>query len=557
MGKSDVKVRPDIFIFGLPMRIPFSFVLIALCSLLSINARAQDTAKVNAYYDLVKTWGVLKYYSPAVNKGTVDWDSVLVVKFEVIANFGPDSFYHSLNSWVKQYAYNKKLKPAKDTIVSGFKNVDSLTVNSLINLTSLKVIKGYYFKGAKGCNYPYLPCFKNELNYDDKELWRKEVRFLALARFWNIIEYFYPYKDQLRENWDSVLAKYIPIVLNVKNPQQFEYVLLQLSVSLHDAQTHVNTSGTLGYVWNKKLPPIQIKQVEGKAVITAVYDDSLSKTIKPGMVVTEIEGEPADSIILPLTSFISGDNDFQKANSLIFDFILAGKPGSLMHLKVQGVDGKTTELKVERKLSLDELQKAVVLQLRASGKLNDSIGYINAANTGEKEWERQMKQMKTTKGLVIDLRQYPQWSWQALHIYFVKHGCGATLNRTPDLHHPGRFLTVKDGSGSGKERYKGKVAVLVSEGTISRGEYFAMLLKQCGKDITFVGTTTAGGVGTYTSAYLPGSIMVSYTGTGEFYDNHETAQRKGLTPGVIVNPTIKGLQAGRDEVLEKAVEVLR
>jgi hypothetical protein len=36
-----------------------------------------------------------------------------------------------------------------------------------------------------------------------------------------------------------------------------------------------------------------------------------------------------------------------------------------------------------------------------------------------------------------------------------------------------------------------------------------------------------------------------------------TLQRVGLTPDVAVRPTIKGLRAGRDEVLERALELLR
>lgn len=38
----------------------------------------------------------------------------------------------------------------------------------------------------------------------------REYRFLALFRFWNAIQYFYPYRDLLDEPWDSTLVRFIP-----------------------------------------------------------------------------------------------------------------------------------------------------------------------------------------------------------------------------------------------------------------------------------------------------------------------------------------------------------
>ncbi len=36
-----------------------------------------------------------------------------------------------------------------------------------------------------------------------------EYRLLALFRFWNVINYFFPYKRLIDEPWDDVLPRYI------------------------------------------------------------------------------------------------------------------------------------------------------------------------------------------------------------------------------------------------------------------------------------------------------------------------------------------------------------
>lgn len=38
----------------------------------------------------------------------------------------------------------------------------------------------------------------------------KEYRLLALFRLWNVVNYFFPYKNLTGSNWNDVLPKYIP-----------------------------------------------------------------------------------------------------------------------------------------------------------------------------------------------------------------------------------------------------------------------------------------------------------------------------------------------------------
>jgi C-terminal processing protease CtpA/Prc len=59
-----------------------------------------------------------------------------------------------------------------------------------------------------------------------------------------------------------------------------------------------------------------------------------------------------------------------------------------------------------------------------------------------------------------------------------------------------------------------------------------------------------------TNFYVPGGIVTSFSGQAVRHADGRQLQRKGLVPDVPVTPTIKGIQTGRDEVLDAAVKYL-
>jgi C-terminal processing protease CtpA/Prc len=73
---------------------------------------------------------------------------------------------------------------------------------------------------------------------------------------------------------------------------------------------------------------------------------------------------------------------------------------------------------------------------------------------------------------------------------------------------------------------------------------------------TVVGSITAGADGEVSDIVLPGNVRTRITGLGIYYPDGRETQRVGIVPDVEVKPTIKGIADGRDEVLEKAVQLI-
>ncbi|MEO5906483.1 MAG: hypothetical protein ABIQ11_07145 [Saprospiraceae bacterium] len=73
---------------------------------------------------------------------------------------------------------------------------------------------------------------------------------------------------------------------------------------------------------------------------------------------------------------------------------------------------------------------------------------------------------------------------------------------------------------------------------------------------TVIGSTTAAADGNVSEIYLPGGIRTMISGIGVYYPDGKETQRIGIVPDIEVKPTIAGIRDGRDEVLEKAIEVV-
>ena len=162
------------------------------------------------------------------------------------------------------------------------------------------------------------------------------------------------------------------------------------------------------------------------------------------------------------------------------------------------------------------------------------------------------------KGLIIDLRCYPS--------HFIVFSVGKYLMPEPtefvkftfsSLAQPGQFV-FSDPLEAGETRedyFKGKVIILINEITQSNAEYTTMALRVAPR-ATVVGSTTAGADGNVSQITLPGNVNTMISGIGVYYPDGTETQRVGIVPDVEVHPTIAGMRTGRDEVLERAVELV-
>jgi hypothetical protein len=191
--------------------------------------------------------------------------------------------------------------------------------------------------------------------------------------------------------------------------------------------------------------------------------------------------------------------------------------------------------------------------------LKDDIGYIYPGTIKNEYLPKIMAAFEHTKGIVIDLRCYPSaFIVFTLGQYLLPETREFVKFTAGDIEQPGLFKfgpTVKVGT-TNLACYKGKIIVLVNESTMSQAEYTTMAFRAA-PGTTVVGSTTSGADGNVSPISLPGGINTMISGIGVYYPDGRETQRIGIVPDIELRPTIKGIRENRDELLEKAIEVIQ
>jgi C-terminal processing protease CtpA/Prc len=105
-------------------------------------------------------------------------------------------------------------------------------------------------------------------------------------------------------------------------------------------------------------------------------------------------------------------------------------------------------------------------------------------------------------------------------------------------------------------RYRGHTVMLVDERTQSQAEHTGLFFRTA-NGTTFIGSPTAGANGDVVGFAVPGGISLRFSGQGVTWMDGSQLQRVGLRPDVTSRPTIAGVRAGRDEVLDRALDWVR
>lgn len=79
---------------------------------------------------------------------------------------------------------------------------------------------------------------------------------------------------------------------------------------------------------------------------------------------------------------------------------------------------------------------------------------------------------------------------------------------------------------------------------------------QLAPNVTVIGSTTAGADGKVVNYNLPGGISTYMTGLGVYYPDGSNLQRCGVHIDEVINPTLEGIKKGKNEVLQKALEII-
>lgn len=534
---------------------------------------ALDSGQVHSLYLTGKVWGYLKYHHPTITRGCLDWDEQLLRNIPAILNAGDvDRIADELASWIDgleepdtcadAFLDEQHFGPRTDWLADqkllGIELVDRIGAFDAARFASSQ----YYVKLRPGVGNPV---FQNEADYGDVDGLDWRYRLLALYRFWNIVEYWFPYRNIIDEDWDEVLADSIPRFYSAESRQGYLLELARLVARVNDGHANVRESIYVRPPGGRMSPPFAIRMVEGKPFIWRRLDfvdsdDALPEAMARdqllfGDVILSVDGKPVEELFSAALPYIGASNTVS-SDRLIAQFLLHGESESVS-LQVER-DGQLVDI-TNRRLTRESLDINVQHWHDRDGEafqlLSDEVGYLKLSNIDASRTAEYIDAAKGTKGLIIDIRSYPSsFVVFALGQHLIAANTPFVRFTSGDLSRPGAFFWTESISIEPIEpHYDGKVVILIDEDSQSQSEYTAMAFRAA-PDAVVIGSQTAGSDGNYSSITLPGGFTAGMSGIGVFYPDKTPTQRIGIVPDIEVKPTIVGLRAGRDEVLEIAIQ---
>jgi len=196
--------------------------------------------------------------------------------------------------------------------------------------------------------------------------------------------------------------------------------------------------------------------------------------------------------------------------------------------------------------------------------LDARTGYVDLERLTNADVNAMFELFRNTDAIVMDMRGYPQataWSI-APRLTDVDTPVAAVFRRNilSGIPQGGSFLTSyrfeQQLPATTLWRYHGRTVMLTDTRAISQSEHSGLFYRTA-NGTRFIGSGTTGANGDVTYFYAPGNIQIVFTGHDVRWPDGTQLQRVGLIPDIFVEPTIRGLADGRDEVLDRALEYLR
>jgi len=438
-------------------------------------------------------------------------------------------------------------------------------VNLPANQTQARV--SHFFSGPVTRFVALILAFAFALAIYAKAPLTPKERIEVFEKIWKNVDEHYYDPDFGGVNWREVRQRYLPLVQQVKDDQEFYVLMDRMTGELHDAHTRFSSPGQ--WANRRKHQGISVGFragfVEGKVVVldVAPAGNAANAGVKAGMIVRALDDKPMEQELADAEINIPRSSSERITKLRMLSTIFSANLDKPVDVSLERADGTMFEAKYARQL-LSNAPQVI------SAKLPDGSGYIRFDEFQHSlvhDFRDAVASFRNAPGLVLDLRRN-------------RGGDGATLGTMAGFFFEKKTLferrmsrkqvsVSQDGSRaaetkvfvgrSGEGIYKGPLVILISEYSASATEVFSAGMQDTGR-ATLVGTQSCGCVlGITHDRTMKGGGVLEISEVLWFSPKGRKLEGEGVIPDREAIPTIAALRENRDVMLqtgEKALEDL-
>lgn len=580
----------------------FSFVI--LFCLLPVFSFSQTPLQAEHQFYFFKVWNFTKYYHPALADGTVNADTLFLRNLKLVDKVKD---HKQFNLFVASFLeglpeVKAKAKPAPRTEKILRNNAD-LSWLSSVGAKSRKKLDFMFKHRHTDSIHHYVPdvmfhtAIPNEPEYPypvDQNV-PYEMRMLALAKLQGAVDYLFPHKYLMDEDFDAVVKRNLPLFANCASRMAYERLLLEVTSTFND--THAFK--IIKQIKNKNTifktffyPPFSYSVFDNEIVVTdcMVPENCEEGGLQKGDVIVGINEKTVAEVVGEVSRLVSVSNRPTLRNYLseYLNNLVWQSDGASFSLRVRR-DGQES-VKTVPFVSAKEAEKIQLITAYLNERapktrtddgldvLPDNIAYINIHETYrfiENAPEHLMYQKMDSllalagskKGIIFDMREYPDWG--GFTYTFIPKRFGKLPHRHADYFQAnkaelGTYIVnnkIENYNNASLKtdgiHYQGKVVLIVDPRTLSMSEWHTMSLQHTFPQSITIGEQSAGADGDEKSIAIPGGYQVYFTGNAIFYQDGTPAQRKGVRIDRTIPLTREAVLSEKDTLLEEAMKFIK
>lgn len=357
----------------------------------------------------------------------------------------------------------------------------------------------------------------------------REARLAAVALAWGILQHFHP-EGQSGDPRPAFAAA-------EGDREGFVRAVRRMLVPLNDSRA--------GFT-RKDEPlaalPLAWEWIEGQLIITG--------GAHTGDVVLAVDGRPAQEVIEEQEALVSAATP-EARRWWTLERLLFGPPGSrvTLQLKQAGEVGLTRDTPYER------LPAGTPLPPVAEPR--PGIVYVDLGRIEEADFEALLPRLAAARGVVFDLRRGSNVS-NAVLSHVTERTVSSSKWQVPVVMEPDRhdveWMTTYWTIPPKKPRIR-RAAFLIDGRSDGFSETLLGMIEEhrLGE---IVGARSGGSNGSINRTDLPGGWRLMWTGQRVLKHDGSPLHGVGVSPTVPAARTLRGVAAGRDEIVEKAIESL-
>jgi C-terminal processing protease CtpA/Prc len=406
-----------------------------------------------------------------------------------------------------------------------------------------------------------------------KENISEDEKIAGLSKLWSEVKFnFFDTATLEKLDWDQLYLDTLPRVRATRSTEDYYRVLTEVAAKLKDGHTNVYPPKELS---DRMRAPTMLKTlpVEGRVIVTEVLDPGLrAKGIMPGLEVVAVDGVEVKAYaareIAPYVSASTPQDEELRTFGYQF---LSGAAGSNVRVTFRDAAGRQFEQQVPR-VSRETRKAAANSPSFEFSMLPGDVAYVSLNSfeddSAAEAWMAAFEEIAKSSALVIDVRRNGGGNSG------VGYKILATLDDKPFLatrwstreYKPtwrawGKQQPMYEAAPQAIEpdpqrQYRKPVLVLTSAATFSAAEDFAVAFDGMQRG-TLVGEATGGSTGQPLFIKLPGGGSARICTKLDTYADGRPFVGVGVQPQHLVKPTVEGVRAGRDEVLEAALATLQ